>query len=357
LNPAQVQQNLFYKNGAGGFIILLNGSGGTAAGFFVVCLLNTFIMTDNNCTVNSPTYPLIEQTIQHHYDTSQADITMASFAGVKIISAKVLQKRNTRFPETKEEPTLDMYFSLKGHSSAADSNKGLLSEINSLHHGVIYTPRFDGYYSISGKEAEGFCVEIDSSYMHRLMITDLDCLKRFWDRAFSGEAAELSEVPMALTWQQNQVIRDIQECPYSGHMKMMYYESKIMELFLMQAEQAERLAGGPALSLHPADKERLYAARDFVKEHMFEPLSLMQVARHCGLNDFKLKKGFKALFGTTVFGYLNELKMNYGRQLLLASACTVAEAGYILGYTDSYNFTKAFKKYFGYPPGKLKLKH
>ncbi|WP_298740530.1 AraC family transcriptional regulator [uncultured Chitinophaga sp.] len=130
-----------------------------------------------------------------------------------------------------------------------------------------------------------------------------------------------------------------------------------MELFLLQAEQAERLAGGAAVSLHPADKERLYAAREYVKEHMFDPISLMQVARHCGLNDFKLKKGFKALFGTTVFGYLNELKMDYGRQMLLASACTVAEAGYVLGYTDSYNFSKAFKKYFGYPPGKLKQKH
>lgn len=314
-------------------------------------------MTYNNCTVYSPAYPLIEQTIQHQYDTSLTDITMASFAGVKIISARVMQERNTRFRETKDTPTLDMYFSLKGHSSAADTANGLLSEIYSHHHGVIYTPRFDGYYTISGKEAEGFCIEIDDSYMQRLMITDLDCLKRFWDRTLSGQAAELSEVPMALTWQQKQVIRDIQECPYSGHMKMVYYESKIMELFLMQAEQAERLAGGAAVSLHPADKECLYAARDYVKEHMFEPLSLIQVARHCGLNDFKLKKGFKALFGTTVFGYLNELKMNYGRQMLLESACTVAEAGYVLGYTDSYNFSKAFKKYFGYPPGKLKGRH
>ena len=314
-------------------------------------------MTYNNCTVYSPAYPLTEQTIQHQYDTSLADITMASFAGVKIISARIMQERSTHFPETKDSPRLDMYFSLKGHSSAADTANGLLSEINSHHHGVIYTPRFDGYYTISGKEAEGFCIEIDNSYMHRLMITDLDCLKRFWDRISSGQMAELSEVPMALTWQQKQVIRDIQACPYSGHMKMLYYESKIVELFLMQAEQAERLAGGAAITLHPADKERLYAARDYVKEHMFEPLSLIQVARHCGLNDFKLKKGFKALFGTTVFGYLNELKMNYGRQMLLESACTVAEAGYVLGYTDSYNFSKAFKKYFGYPPGKLKLKH
>lgn len=313
-------------------------------------------MACNNCT-SITSSSLTEQTIQHHYDTSQADLTVASYAGVKIISASILQERSTRFPETKETPTLDMYFSLKGHSYAADTANGISSEISNHHHGVIYTPRFDGYYTVSGKEAEGFCIEVDSSYMQRLMVTDLDCLKRFWDKISSGQMAELSEVPMALTWQQKQVIRDIRECPYSGSMKLLYYESKIMELFLLQAEQADRLAGAGAVALHPADKERLYAARDFVKEHMFEPITLMQVARNCGLNDFKLKKGFRALFGTTVFGYLNELKMSYGRQMLLESGCTVAEAGYVLGYTDSYNFSKAFRKYFGYSPGKLKLKH
>jgi AraC-like DNA-binding protein len=313
-------------------------------------------MINNNCTVIAD-FPLKEEQLRHHDDTSQTDLTIASFPGVKIISAKLLQQRTNRFPEKKDSPTLDMYFSLKGNSAAADTANGILSEISSHHHGVLYTPRFDGYYTISGREAEGFCIEMDDSYMQRLMITDLDCLKRFWEQISKGTAAELSEVPMALTWQQKQVIQDIRECPYSGHMKMVYYESKLMELFLMQAEQAERLTGADVAALHPSDRERLYAARDFLKEHMFEPITLLQVARACGLNDFKLKKGFKALFGTTVFGYLNELKMNYGRQMMLESACTVAEAGYVLGYIDSYNFSKAFKKYFGYPPGKLKLKH
>ncbi len=72
-----------------------------------------------------------------------------------------------------------MYFSLKGNSAAADTANGILSEISSHHHGVLYTPCFDGYYTISGREAEGFCIEMDDSYMQRLMITDLDCLKRF----------------------------------------------------------------------------------------------------------------------------------------------------------------------------------
>lgn len=87
---------------------------------------------------------------------------------------------------------------------------------------------------------------------------------------------------------------------------------------------------------------------------MFDPLTLSGIARDAGLNEFMLKKGFKELFGLTVFGYLNELKMNYARQMLLESQCTVYEAAYTMGYNEPYNFSKAFKKHFGYLPGELK---
>ncbi|GAA0534448.1 helix-turn-helix transcriptional regulator [Chitinophaga japonensis] len=300
---------------------------------------------------------LTEEKVQYVFDTSHTDVAITSFAGARIISAKVLQEKTTQYPEARTEPCLDMYFSLEGDSAAWDNVSGKHYAVDNLHHGMMYTPAFDGHYTLAGTSAAGFCIEMDQHYMQRMMVTDLDCLQRFWDKAAAGKAADLSSVALPLTWQQQQVITDIHQCRYSGHMKLLYLESKIMELFLLQATQAEQLAGRKAAPLHPSDKERLYAARDFVKAHMFEPITLMQVARHCGLNDFKLKKGFKALFGTTVFGYLNELKMSYGRQMLLESNCTVAEVGYVLGYTDSYNFSKSFKKYFGYPPGKLKAKH
>lgn len=219
---------------------------------------------------------------------------------------------------------------------------------------MIYTPAFNGHYDIRGIDTDSFCVEMETSYLSRLLVTDVECLKRFWDKVFRQQSIEISSIPMEITPQQRQVITDIRRCHYSGHMKDLYLESKVIELFLLQAEQADKLAGNKAITLSPSDQERLYAARDYIKAHMFEPLTLLQVARHCGLNDFKLKKGFKELFGNTVFGYLNELKMEYGRQVLLESTCTVYEVAYMLGYYDPYNFSKAFKKYFGYLPGKLK---
>ncbi|AXY74795.1 AraC family transcriptional regulator [Paraflavitalea soli] len=274
--------------------------------------------------------------------------------GVKVISANILQERESQFREERAIPILDMYFSLQGHSKAVNNNDGAISEIDRMHHGIIYTPHFNGYYALGGQEVDSFCIEMDASYMARLQVTDVECLKRFWDKAQRQVSTEISPTPMEVTLQQQQVITDIRRCSFSGHMKDLYLESKVIELFLLQAEQADRLENNKTKALTSADQERLYAARDFVKAHMFEPITLLQVARHCGLNDFKLKKGFKDLFGTTVFSYLNELKMEYGRQMLLESTCTIYEVAYTLGYHDPYNFSKAFRKYFGHLPGKLK---
>lgn len=276
--------------------------------------------------------------------------------GVRLISARIEQLQESRFEEERKVPVVDMYFSLQGNSRSMNNTDGATSAINPNQHGIIYTPHFNGYYSLTGKEIDSFCVKLDAGYMTRLMVADVECLKRFWDKALHDQAIELSPIPMELTPQQRQVIHDIRHCHFNGHMKDLYLESKVIELFLLQAEQANRMADNKNITLSSTDRERLYAARDFIKAHMFEPISLLQVARACGLNDFKLKKGFKELFGATVFSYLNELKMEYGRQMLLESTCTIYEVAYILGYHDPYNFSKAFRKYFGYLPGKLKNK-
>ncbi len=287
-------------------------------------------------------------------NTSQTDITVTPLGGVNVISARILQVQECLYREEREVPVLDMYFSIQGNSRAMDKSNRTTATINSNQHGMVYTPGFDGYYALHGTNIDSFCVEMDATYMTRLMVTDVECLKRFWDKVAQEQAVDISPAPMEITPQQKQVITDIRRCSYNGHMKELYLESKVIELFLLQAQQADQLTNNKIIALSPSDQERLYAARDFVKAHMFEPITLLQVARSCGLNDFKLKKGFKDLFGTSVFGYLNELKMEYGRQMLLESACTVYEVAYMLGYHDPYNFSKAFRKYFGYLPGKLK---
>lgn len=138
-------------------------------------------------------------------------------------------------------------------------------------------------------------------------------------------------------------------------MRQLFYESKVAELFLAQALQAESIATTKIRPLSAYEKERLYMAKDYIESNVLNPVSMRNICQVIGLNDFKLKKGFKALFGVTVFEYLSSLRMQYAHQLLTDTSSSVFEVAYLLGYSEPYNFTKAFKKHFGYLPSKLKL--
>lgn len=254
--------------------------------------------------------------------------------------------------EQYDSPMLALYFSLEGETSSR-SNGEILSVLGQQHI-VSYKPSFDGYYVFDSPSVKNFGVLINETFFGRLHIEDLDCLKRFWDKVHANQIADISPAPMNVTARQLSLIHEIAYCTFNGKMRNSYLESKIVELFILQAAQAESLRGMNAASFSKADADKLQAARVYIREHMFEPMSLHEISRATGLNEFKLKKGFRELFGTTAFGYLNELRMSYARQLILNSDCTILEAAYSVGYAEPYSFTRAFRKHFGYLPSELK---
>jgi AraC family transcriptional regulator, transcriptional activator of the genes for pyochelin and ferripyochelin receptors len=83
---------------------------------------------------------------------------------------------------------------------------------------------------------------------------------------------------------------------------------------------------------------------------MDEPPSLLTLARQVGLNDFKLKRGFRQVFGTTVFGYLHEHRMERARQLLEERRLNVTAVACTVGYANPSHFAGAFKRKFGVNP-------
>jgi AraC-like DNA-binding protein len=94
--------------------------------------------------------------------------------------------------------------------------------------------------------------------------------------------------------------------------------------------------------------------RDYLVDHAACPPSLTELAKIAGLNEFKLKKGFKEVFNTSVFAYLSDFKLNEARNELLSGATPIKEVAEQLGYSSVQHFTKAFKGKFGVSPGRVK---
>jgi AraC-like DNA-binding protein len=73
-----------------------------------------------------------------------------------------------------------------------------------------------------------------------------------------------------------------------------------------------------------------------------------------GLNDFKLKRGFRQVFDTTVFGYVRALRMEKARALLELGRLNVTQVASATGYSCFGHFSAAFKKRFGILPSDFK---
>jgi AraC-like DNA-binding protein len=98
------------------------------------------------------------------------------------------------------------------------------------------------------------------------------------------------------------------------------------------------------------DKEKIIAVRDLINERVHCPPNLSEIARHVGLNEYKLKKGFKETFNNTIFGYLTDQRLQLARQYLVDTQQTAAEISTQLGYATPQHFNNAFKKKFGVTP-------
>ncbi len=106
--------------------------------------------------------------------------------------------------------------------------------------------------------------------------------------------------------------------------------------------------------LNARDLNRIYEARDFLSEHFVAPPKIPSLARMVGVNQTKLKAGFREAFGMTIYDFILQQRMTHASQLLLSSNFSVSEVAYQAGYEYPANFTCAFKKYFGALPSNWK---
>lgn len=98
--------------------------------------------------------------------------------------------------------------------------------------------------------------------------------------------------------------------------------------------------------------ERIRLAKKILIEKMSSPPTLKELSREIGLNENRLKEGFKNIYGKTVFQFLNDYRLDTARHLLDKGRAKVNEAAYHIGYTNPSHFIAAFRKKFGVTPKK-----
>ncbi len=105
-----------------------------------------------------------------------------------------------------------------------------------------------------------------------------------------------------------------------------------------------------------ADEEnvaKIKKAKHIVISRMTEPPTLKELSQEIKLPLNRLKEGFRQVYGTSVFGFLFDYKMETARQLLATGSHNVNEVGLKVGYSTASHFIAAFRKKFGTTPKKF----
>ncbi|MEO7263331.1 MAG: AraC family transcriptional regulator [Ferruginibacter sp.] len=102
-----------------------------------------------------------------------------------------------------------------------------------------------------------------------------------------------------------------------------------------------------------ADREKIIKAREILLLHIGEPITIKALSRKVAINECYLKKGFKEIFGTTIFDFYQGQRMEHAKYLLYDKGLSVTEVSMLLGYSSISHFSTAFKKHTGIKPCEL----
>ncbi|GIP16093.1 AraC family transcriptional regulator [Paenibacillus montaniterrae] len=91
-------------------------------------------------------------------------------------------------------------------------------------------------------------------------------------------------------------------------------------------------------------------SKEFIYLHLFEEISMQQLAAVSGLNPHYLSQLFKKETGLTLINYIQRERVEEAKKLLDHSNDTISAIGARLAFYDQAHFIKVFKKHAGITP-------
>lgn len=159
-----------------------------------------------------------------------------------------------------------------------------------------------------------------------------------------------------MTPQMKTAVYQILNNPHKGRIGNIYLESKALELIALRLEQVFQPKCSPKslLSLGLGDRERILRARDLLIKKLSYPPSLRELAGQVGMSHTHLNKGFRAVFGFTVFEYLRKERLAYARMLIEENPDDLTWIAYESGFCSSSHFAASFLREYGIRPSEYR---
>ncbi|MBR3966487.1 MAG: helix-turn-helix domain-containing protein [Clostridia bacterium] len=184
-------------------------------------------------------------------------------------------------------------------------------------------------------EAINLCFD-DSFY-------DSDIVQLFMNKS-SNIVLKLNAEELATA---QKMIEQVRESCASDDKYAMRYTRNVLECFLIYIL---RQSESKSTEVFDAKLTPIQKALEYLFQHYRESPTSEQMAKICGYSESHFCRQFKNLTQKTYVEFLNTLKLNYAKVLLLSDKLPIIEVADICGFNSVSNFNRVFKQQLGIPP-------
>ena len=166
----------------------------------------------------------------------------------------------------------------------------------------------------------------------------------------SGSPRQFNYCQLALNPRMFELATRLVESGYSGVLALVHTEALILELLCAAVAEFAAVQTAPIEQFSEHDLRCLHAARALLMRQFAPAPTIRQVARAAGMSETSLKRGFKSLFGETIFDFSVRCRMQHALGLLRERRMPVARVAEAVGYSHQTSFATAFQRHFGLRP-------
>jgi AraC-like DNA-binding protein/ligand-binding sensor protein len=129
-----------------------------------------------------------------------------------------------------------------------------------------------------------------------------------------------------------------------------------VKLLTIFAKHLEMLSNQIVIQRENAEPATITRAKNFIREHHAEDLSLLQVAQSAHMSPFYFCKLFKRTTGLTFTNFLSRVRIEKSKNLLINPRLRVSEVAYEVGFQSLTHFNRTFQKMLGQSPTQYRQK-
>ncbi len=152
------------------------------------------------------------------------------------------------------------------------------------------------------------------------------------------------------------ILHEIITCKLAGVYQNMFLESKAIELFLCLQNANSSIATSCETCKflqNSIEKNKIHRAKSIILNSLLKPPTISELSIEIGMNQCYLKKGFKEVYGTTIYEFVQEQRMLKATELLRTQKYPISKVAEEIGFASQSSFSSAFKKHTGIFPSEL----